>query len=424
MFRKESLDYHKLKWKGNALLLQGVPYWIVMLLSIFFIFFFIIFIIYGTYTRRVYVIGEVTSNPRPANLYSNVQGVVVEKYVKEGDVLEIGTPIYKIDISKSTSSGVLNKNQQKSINNQLFLLDKIINRLESNKQNTINMLEKQKEMYIKTLEHSNGIIKSTKDAVDVLKGNMEDYKLYLSKGLINKEQLRDQVSIYYQHENNLYGLISQQEQNNLQLANLESQIQTQKEEFNYQIDQIELKRLELQKELLSIDADGEVIIRSSIEGRVESMSVTEGQMVVTGDSLLQIIPSKETTYLLVLWVPNDAIAYLYKGERINIEYDAFPSEKFGQFGGTISIISTTPASNQEMLTYQTLPKDNFNNGAPLYKITVIPDKQFISYGEKKLNLANGMKTRCILFLEKRHIYQWIFTPFYNITNSIYGEVNE
>lgn len=93
MFRKESLDYHKLKWKGNALLLQGVPYWIVMLLSIFFIFFFIIFIIYGTYTRRVYVIGEVTSNPRPANLYSNVQGVVVEKYVKEGDVLEIGTPL-------------------------------------------------------------------------------------------------------------------------------------------------------------------------------------------------------------------------------------------------------------------------------------------------------------------------------------------
>ena len=424
MYRKEALDYRKLKWKGNALLLRGIPYWIIILLVTFFLLFFIIFIIYGTYTRRVYAIGEVTSDPRPANFYSSVQGVVVEKYVKEGDILEINAPIYKIDVSKSTSSGILNKNQQKSINNQITLLNKIINRLENNKEKSIKTLEKQKEMYIKALEHSNEIIKSTKNTVDILKGNTEEYKLYLSKGLINKEQLRDQVSTYYQQESNLYSLISQQEQNNLQLANIEGQIQTQTEEFNYQIDQIKLKRFELQKELLSIDADGEVIIHSSIEGRVESMSVTEGQMVLVGDSLLQIIPSKETIYLIILWVPNDAIAYLHKGDRIHIEYDAFPAEKFGQFGGTISVISTTPASNQEMLTYQGLPKNNFNNGEPLYKITVIPDKQFINYGGKRLNLANGMKTRCILFLEQRNIYQWMLFPFYNIANSINGEINE
>ncbi len=54
----------------------------------------------------------------------------------------------------------------------------------------------------------------------------------------------------------------------------------------------------------------------------------------------------------MLWVPNDAIPYIATGDKVNVRYDAFPAEKFGQFAATVSVISKAPASPQEMLTYQ------------------------------------------------------------------------
>ncbi|WP_459591869.1 HlyD family efflux transporter periplasmic adaptor subunit, partial [Enterobacter asburiae] len=91
-------------------------------------------------------------------------------------------------------------------------------------------------------------------------------------------------------QNNMLNLSAQSDQNALQVTTLESQIQTQAAEFDNQIHQMELQRYELQKERLNIDAGGAIIIRAMSDGRVDSLSVTVGQMIKPGDSLLQIIP--------------------------------------------------------------------------------------------------------------------------------------
>lgn len=46
---------------------------------------FIVLISTGTYTRRISVQGEVTTWPRPVNVYSGVQGFVATQFVREGD---------------------------------------------------------------------------------------------------------------------------------------------------------------------------------------------------------------------------------------------------------------------------------------------------------------------------------------------------
>ncbi|BEM54867.1 hypothetical protein SME20J_35540 [Serratia marcescens] len=80
-----------------------------------------------------------------------------------------------------------------------------------------------------------------------MKENMENYRQYQTKGLTNKDQLTNQVALYYQQQNNLLGLSGQNEQNALQITALESQIHTQAAEFDNQIYQMELQRCELQK---------------------------------------------------------------------------------------------------------------------------------------------------------------------------------
>lgn len=424
MFRQEAIDNQKMRWHGRALLLPGIPFWVTAGLCLFFIAAFLAFVIAGTYTRRVNVTGEISTYPRAANVYSGVQGVVVRQFVTEGQVIKAGDPIYQIDVSKSTRSGVVSDNQRRDIDNQLERITQIVSRLENSKKATLDMLEKQKAQYTAAFQRSTDIIRRAQEGILIMKENMENYRHYQTRGLINKDQLTNQVALYYQQQNNLLGLSGQNEQNALQITALESQIQTQAAGFDNQIYQMELQRYELQKELLNIDAGGELIVCALADGRVDSLSVTVGQMVNAGDSLLQVLPHNIDHYSLVLWVPNDAIPYIAAGDRVNIRYEAFPAEKFGQFAGTVSVISRAPASPQEMLTYQGAPKAALTSAVPYYKVIVRPEKQTIVYDGKRLSLESGMKAKSTLFLEKRKIYQWMLAPFYDMKHSAMGPVNE
>ncbi|EIB9351362.1 HlyD family secretion protein [Salmonella enterica] len=424
MFRQEALDNRKMKWRGRAILLPGMPLWLTMLGSIAFITAFLTFVIAGTYSRRVNVSGEVTTWPRAVNIYSGVQGFIVRQFVHEGQSIKKGDPIYQIDVSKSTRSGVVTDNQRRDIENQLVRVDNIISRLAESKKITLNTLEKQRLQYSDAFRLSSDIIRQAAEGIKIMKNNMENYRNYQSKGLITQDQLTNQVALYYQQQNNLLSLSGQNEQNALQITSLESQIQTQAADFDNRIYQMELQRYELQKELVDTDVGGEIIIRALSDGKVDSLSVTVGQMVNAGDSLLQVIPENIENYYLIIWVPNDAVPYISTGDKVNIRYEAFPAEKFGQFSATVKTISRTPASTQEMLTYKGAPQNTLGISVPWYKVIVKPEKQIISYDGKSLPLENGMKAESTLFLEKRRIYQWMLSPFYDMKHSATGPIDE
>jgi ABC-type dipeptide/oligopeptide/nickel transport system ATPase subunit len=142
------------------------------------------------------------------------------------------------------------------------------------------MLEQQRSRYRKAFNNSNSILSRAEEGIKIMKNNMDSYKFYQKKGLVNKDQLTNQVALYYQQQNNILSLSGQNEQNALQLTILESQIHTQAAEFDNRIYQMELQRYELLKELAVTDAGGEVVIRALSDGKVDSMSLTVGQILI------------------------------------------------------------------------------------------------------------------------------------------------
>jgi len=424
LFRKEAIENRKMQWHGRAILLPGIPLWLVILVSVTFMVAFLVFITEGTYTRRVNVSGEITTWPRAINIYSSVQGIVVKQFVHEGDIIKKGDPVYQLDVSKSTPGGVVSENRRRDIESQLVRVRNIISHLKENKKVTLAMLEKQHMQYSDAFRRSSDIIRRAEEGINIMKGNMENYRKYQSKGLITKDQLTNQVALYYQQQNNLLNLSGQNEQNALQVTNLASQVQTQAAEFDNRIYQMELQQFDLQKELVDTDEGEEIVIRALSDGKIDSMSVTPGQMVNAGDSLLQLLPQVIDHYYLIIWVPNDAVPYISPGDKVNIRYEAFPAEKFGQFSATVTTITRTPATAKEMLTYQGSPGYSSGTSGPWYKVIVKPEKQIITYDGKFLPLENGMKAQSTLFLEKRKIYQWMLSPLYDMKHSATGQVDE
>ena len=425
LFRQEAINYQKAKWMGKALLIKGYSAWFVFLLSIIFIIVLVLAVIFGTYTRRINVPGEITTQPRAINLFSTQQGFIITSHVKVGDKVKKGDPIYELDVSQTTQLGNVTQKTIESINNQIKNISEIIETLKENKQITLNALKQQIDEYNKFHQDSLLLVKNAEKGMSEMYESMQNYADYQKKGLINNEQFNNQRYLYYQQQNSYQFLQNQIIQENLSIIQLNSELVTKIADFDNKISEYQFQLNALQRQLTEVNAKGTLIISAPSDGRIESLSVTDGQMVKTDDSLAQLIPANTDSYYLVLWAPNESVPYISVNDKINIRYEAYPYQKFGQFSGKIMSISKVPASSQEMSTYSSSPLSQNNvNYQAYYKVMVSLDKQQMAKFNNKIKLTNGMKADITLFLEKRPIYQWMLSPFYDIQKSITGPINE
>ena len=425
LFRQEAINYQKAKWMGKALLIKGYSAWFVFLLSIVFIIVLVLAAIFGTYTRRINVPGEITTQPRAINLFSTQQGFIINSHVKVGDKVKKGDPIYDLDVSQTTQLGNVTQNTIESINNQINNIYEIIETLKENKLITSNALKQQIDEYNRFHQDSLLLVKNAEKGMSEMFESMQNYADYQKKGLINNEQFNNQRYLYYQQQNSYQFLQNQIIQENLSIIQLNSELVTKIADFDNKISEYQFQLNALQRQLTEVNAKGTLIISAPSDGRIESLSVTDGQMVKTDDSLAQLIPANADSYYLVLWAPNESVPYISVNDKINIRYEAYPYQKFGQFSGEIMSISNVPASSQEMSTYSSSPLSQNNvNYQAYYKVMVSLDKQQMAKFNSKIKLTNGMKADITLFLEKRPIYQWMLSPFYDIQKSITGPINE
>ncbi|HBQ7792693.1 secretion permease [Klebsiella pneumoniae] len=424
LYRTEAIEYKRHHWRGKALLLAGLPAWLIVLLSTLFLIALIVAVIFCKFTQRIDVKGEVITLPHSINVFSPQQGFIIKQYVKIGDLVKKNQPLYEIDVSRNTSSGNVSAAQVESINEKIYNSEEIIKKLVHNKKQTLNALNEQLKTSTDSLKVTIRMLQNTQAGLKKMHDNLASYDKYLSDGLITKDQYNYQHSLYFQQQSTYQSLVSQKMQLESQITQLNSDKVTKAADFDNQISSQYNQTNDYKNQLIESNANGNLIVKATADGRIESLSATQGQTVDNGSSLAQIKPIGNVEYYLILWLPNNSIPYLKIGDSINIRYDAFPADKFGQFPGEIISISSMPASRQEMSEYTNVNNGSTQQELALYKAIVkIKDKEF-SYKGKTLSLSNGLKAQAVVFLEERPLYMWMFTPIYKISQSVSGPVND
>ncbi|EMX2045361.1 TPA: HlyD family secretion protein [Klebsiella pneumoniae] len=424
LYRTEAIEYKRHHWRGKALLLAGLPAWLIVLLSTLFLIALIVAVIFFKFTQRIDVKGEVITLPHSINVFSPQQGFIIKQYVKIGDLVKKNQPLYEIDVSRNTSSGNVSAAQVESINEKIYNSEEIIKKLVHNKKQTLNALNEQLKTSTDSLKVTIRMLQNTQAGLKKMHDNLASYDKYLSDGLITKDQYNYQHSLYFQQQSAYQSLVSQKMQLESQITQLNSDKVTKAADFDNQISSQYNQTNDYKNQLIESNANGNLIVKATADGRIESLSATQGQTVDNGSSLAQIKPIGNVEYYLILWLPNNSIPYLKIGDSINIRYDAFPADKFGQFPGEIISISSMPASRQEMSEYTNVNNGSTQQELALYKAIVkIKDKEF-SYKGKTLSLSNGLKAQAVVFLEERPLYMWMFTPIYKISQSVSGPVND
>ena len=387
LYRTEAIEYKRHHWRGKALLLAGLPAWLIVLLSTLFLIALIVAVIFCKFTQRIDVKGEVITLPHSINVFSPQQGFIIKQYVKIGDLVKKNQPLYEIDVSRNTSSGNVSAAQVESINEKIYNSEEIIKKLVHNKKQTLNALNEQLKTSTDSLKVTIRMLQNTQAGLKKMHDNLASYDKYLSDGLITKDQYNYQHSLYFQQQSAYQSLVSQKMQLESQITQLNSDKVTKAADFDNQISSQYNQTNDYKNQLIESNANGNLIVKATADGRIESLSATQGQTVDNGSSLAQIKPIGNVEYYLILWLPNNSIPYLKIGDSINIRYDAFPADKFGQFPGEIISISSMPASRQEMSEYTNVNNGSTQQELALYKAIVkIKDKEF-SYKGKTLSLG-------------------------------------
>jgi len=150
-------------------------------------------------------------------------------------------------------------------------------------------------------------------------------------------------------------------------------------------------------------------ITAPSDGIITNIFYRRGQKIQPFKPLVQIIPS-QVNLIARLYIPSRDIGFLKQGQKINLKYDAYPSQRFGFYEATIKEI------NQTVLTDEKEDKP-IHIGEPYYKIKAELKKPYILAYGKKTPLNHGMTLTAIITGKKKKIWQWVLDPIY----SYYGE---
>jgi membrane fusion protein len=174
----------------------------------------------------------------------------------------------------------------------------------------------------------------------------------------------------------------------------------------------------LQAQGLEAEARRRLVLRSPSDGIVSTVLAEPGQPVTAGMALANVLPA-DTLMQAHLYAPSSAVGFLRAEQAVQLRYQAFPYQRFGQQQGRVLRIARTPLTATELATLA-LPGTLTQGPAsePLYRITVTLDRQSVAaYGEQHA-LTAGMQLDADVLLERRKLIEWIFEPLLSLAQRV------
>lgn len=168
----------------------------------------------------------------------------------------------------------------------------------------------------------------------------------------------------------------------------------------------------LEQELAAAESQREIVVPAPHDGTVTAVLAELGGQASVTAPLLSIVPARAKLEAH-LYGPSRAVGFVQAGQNVQVRYQAYPYQKFGQYPGTVASVSRSTVAPGELP-----PQFAGLAGAaaePLYRITVQLAKQTVTAYGRAMPLQPGMHLEADIALERRRLIEWVFDPLYTLT---------
>lgn len=369
----------------------------------------------------------------PSGYVQSVQhlegGIVQEIYVQEGDVVERGDPLIRLD---DTSAGAdLNQMlaRKKSLNLRAERLRKFAGAvsngeaLDEEEKAILNSMEvaRERQKHVLTAQLTqkrdelNGLTakrKALEKNVQITQKQHDIHRSLADKGYGSElmalnaakdlNQTQGQMQEAQNQENSAIAAIDEADS---RLKSLEADLKQQTMEELGTVD-AELAELHETLEKYQHMAHRTLMI-SPVKGVVKGLNVhTLGAVVEPGSVLLELVPLDKAMMVEANINPAD-VGHLNPGQKVNIKISAYDFSRYGSIHGTLNQISAT--------TFQT------EDGGTFYKARIMLDQSHVGNNKGRNLILPGMTLEAGIITGEKSVLAFLLKPLHVAMDSAFSE---
>lgn len=360
--------------------------------------------------------GQIFSDTPQLKINAPNEVKVLKVRVKEGQEVQKGDTLFVLENKKTKSDyDILNTNVS-GMKNKINIINKLIFNTINRKNSLKQLLEIQSKIY-KTdrkkaeqeISSLNTKINLSSQQTSILTNKFQTDSLLYTKGAISRYEMTETKNRNLDDQKGQLDIQSNYDVKNYDFENLSNNYQKTNNDLrrniidvenqihNYLRDIVELQtQIKDGKSNLTYISDelGKLLVISPIEGTVSNLYNARQNLEIInkGDILTIIAPKREAFYAKVILDEKD-LAYIRKGQEINLKLDAYNYYRFGAIKGTITYVSPSDV-DQTFYCLANIKKYNPN-----------------------INLKAGYKLKGEVIIEKMKLYQYIIKKLFNKIDS-------
>lgn len=404
LFRREALEHARRRLAGEVLLAVPLRTRVLGWLAVAVVIAGMTFASSATYSRKETVQGWLAPTGGLIRIQARQAGTANDLVADTGSFVEVGSTLVLATASVDTdggsaadlmTQGIVNeaKADAEEVAARLFAIEADVERvrsaLEINEQEMVEI---------------NHRIKLQEEQLDLAKGVVEQSRDLAERGYLPKRELDARISTSLSVEEYLGQLRSQKLAISRQMNELRTRLRQIPSDREALVAKASASKAQLGQRATDISVQGRFAVTAPIAGKVEAITVRQGQSFGAGEAVAVIAPDDDLE--AELFIPARAIGFIRPGLEVRLLFDAFPYQKFGGIQGKVISVSTTSLAPTEIGDALVSLRE------PVYRTRVSLERSTISAYGAEIPLRSGMTVSADVIVDRRTLLEWLLDPLY------------
>jgi len=405
LFRDEAIQHATRRLGGDVVLISPLSIWLLGGLLISVLIGGSFFASNATYARKEAVVGWLSPGAGIVRTTATRGGTIQDLAVGEGDFVEADQPIATLRLSAATSDGDVGLAIANTLEAQAEAAEAraraTLRRLETN----ASRLRTQKSGLEDELQQLDQQINLQKTRIDLVKADADRARAAAEEGLLPKVDADARQVAYVDAQLALTNLDQSATLLSNRISDMDAQLAAIPVERELALAEAEAAAAALAERTTQTNITNEYIVTSPISGRIDAITVRQGQSLTPGTAVAAISPV-DSELIAELYVPSRAAGFIKSDQEVRLKYQAFPYQRFGVGDAQVQNVSLTVLSPNEV------PIPGVQLQEPVFRVLAKLERDDIdAYGEP-IPLRSGMLLSADIVIDRRTLLEWLLDPLY------------
>lgn len=415
LFRPEVIAEKRSQWLGTVLLAPTISQGLFAAFAVLTIAAVLSLLFFAEFTRKERIHGWLVPGQGLVRVVAPRPGVIARLHVRDGDQVAQGAPLITLSTEvQSEAFGATQeeivrrlKSRRDSLAAERALQRKLLVEEQDGLAKRIAALRSERGFLLDELEIQRSQAKLAQETADRLRPLIE-------RGLVTAQRVEGAERNRLDQASKLSALRRQLATAGRQRLILEAEREALPLRTESRLAELDRNAAALGQELVEAEARRQIVITAAQAGTVTALRAEQGSSANTSTPLLSIVPAG-SVLRAQLFVPSKAIGFIRPGQVVQLRYEAFPYQKFGQHQGVVSSVSRSTVSPNDLGAQLAGLTSLLSGEEAVYLVTVRLRSQTVTaYGEA-VSLQPGMQLEADVLVETRRLIEWVFDPLFTLT---------